>query len=139
MIYAPLARVISHLRCGDIRVANDIFVSQICRMLSLFRFALYNHSINRSVNAPSYLPLTNISFIISDIAYPRMRIYYLSKPSRLVAKKGTPTDRSGFYVDYKVLFLRFFFAGVFLSAVDNELADLQVSILQRRYVFSSFG
>ena len=68
MIYAPLGAYDIHF-VHDIRVAYDIFVSQICRMLSLFRFALKNFY-NRSVATLHICLGKYIIHHIADISYP---------------------------------------------------------------------
>ena len=78
MIYAPMGRMISHLRCDDIRYADDIFALQIFRKLSLGSASLYYcFSIIRSEATLNIFRKENISFIISKIYHIRCkRIYH---------------------------------------------------------------
>ncbi len=69
MIYAPLGANDMHF-VHDIRFAYDIFVTQICRMLSLFRFALKNFY-NRSVATLHICLGKYIIHHIADISYPQ--------------------------------------------------------------------
>ena len=72
MIYAPMGRMISHLWCGDIRFACDIFALQIFRKLSLVPLRSIKEFINRSVSDPQYFPSGKyIIHHIEDISYPQ--------------------------------------------------------------------
>ena len=95
MIYAPLGANDMHF-VHDIRVAYDIFVSQICRMLSLFRFALNNDSINRSVATLHICLGKYIIAYIADISYPQrgyIIVESISINHNLTALPHPPTFR----------------------------------------------
>ena len=67
-----MGRMISHLRCGDIRFACDIFALQILRKLSLVPLRSIKEFINRSVSDPQYFPSGKyIIHHIEDISYPQ--------------------------------------------------------------------
>ena len=67
-----MGRMISHLWCGDIRFAYEIFALQIFRKLSLVPLRSIKEFINRSVSDPQYFPSGKyIIHHIEDISYPQ--------------------------------------------------------------------